>query len=174
MSDKRSLTHYYEAVPRLVVRRVINRQDRLMAALCDERLVFKKDLNPFLITDKRYEPEYLLGILNSRLISYLYVNTSAIATKDDFRQTTLAELRQLPIPRPSDNEGAVLVSKVKKTIRRKRLDANADTAEIERQIDQIIYQIYDLTRDEIAIVESKSVWISEGKLSILRYEIHVM
>jgi len=157
MSDKRSLIHYYEAVPRLVVRRVINRQDRLMAALCDERLVFKKDLNPFLITDKRYEPEYLLGILNSRLISYLYVNTSAIATKDDFRQTTLAELRQLPIPRPAHNEGAVLVSNVKKTIRRKRLDASADTAELERQIDQIVYHLYNLTPDEIAIVEDKSV-----------------
>jgi len=156
MSDKRSLIHYYEAVPRLVVRRVINRQDRLMAALCDERLVFKKDLNPFLITDKRYEPEYLLGILNSRLISYLYVNTSAIATKDDFRQTTLAELRQIPIPRPSHNEGAVLVSNVKKTIRRKRLDANADTAELEMQIDQIVYKLYDLTPDEIALVEKRN------------------
>ena len=127
-----------------------------MAALCNERLAFKKDLNPFLITDKRYEPEYLLGILNSRLISYLYVNTSAIATKDDFRQTTLAELRQLPIPRPLHNEGAVLVLNVKKTIRRKRLDPNADTTELESQIDQIVYQLYNLTSDEIAIVESQS------------------
>ena len=162
MSDKRSLIHYYEAIPRLVVRRVINRQDRLMAALCDERLVFKKDLNPFLITDKRYEPEYLLGILNSRLISYLYVNTSSIATKDDFRQTTLAELRQLPIPRPSHNESAVLVANVQKTIRRKRLDANADTAELERQIDQIVYHLYNLTADEIAIVEGqKKIVVSD-------------
>jgi len=28
----------------------------------------------------------------------VYINTSSIATKDDFRQTTLAELRSLPIP----------------------------------------------------------------------------
>jgi len=46
---------------------------------------------------------FVLGILNSRLISYLYVNTSSIATKDDFRQTTLAELRRLPIPTPQSD-----------------------------------------------------------------------
>ena len=34
----------------------------------------------------------------SKLISFIYLNISSIATKDDFRQTTLAELRDIPIP----------------------------------------------------------------------------
>ena len=34
----------------------------------------------------------------SKLISYIYLSLSSIASKDDFRQTTLAELREVPIP----------------------------------------------------------------------------
>src|ERR1039458_2377740 len=64
-------------------------------------MVFKKDINPFVLTVPKLSSKFILGILNSRLLSYFYVNTSAIATKDDFRQTTLAELRGLPIPFPN-------------------------------------------------------------------------
>ena len=81
--------------PKILIRRIINRQDRLDAAFCDEQMVFKKDINPFVLTVTKPSPKFVLGIINSMLLSYLYVNTSAIATKDDFRQTTLAELRRL-------------------------------------------------------------------------------
>ncbi len=99
MSDKVSLKPFYEKQPKILIRRVINRQDRLMATYTDRKLVFKKDINPFIITESDWNPFYVLGILNSRLISYFYINTSSIATKDDFRQTTLAELRRLPVPK---------------------------------------------------------------------------
>jgi hypothetical protein len=59
--------------------------------------VFKKDLNPFIITNKNFDTKYVLGLLNSKLFSWLYINSSSIATKDDFRQTTLSELRKLQI-----------------------------------------------------------------------------
>ena len=55
-------------------------------------------MNPFIITDKRFDTKFVLALLNSSLISFLYLNQSTIAKKDDFRQTTLAELRSLPIP----------------------------------------------------------------------------
>jgi len=34
-------------------------------------------------------------------------------------------------------------------------DADADMSALERQIDQIVYKLYDLTPDEIAIMEGK-------------------
>ncbi|MCX6566518.1 MAG: hypothetical protein NTW38_08900 [Candidatus Aminicenantes bacterium] len=92
MSNKSSLCAFYNAKPKVLIRRVINRQDRLMCAYSDEKLVYKKDINPFILHSQDEEQTlFLLGILNSKLFSYLYVNTSSIATKDDFRQTTLAE-----------------------------------------------------------------------------------
>jgi hypothetical protein len=63
-------------------------------------IITNKDYNPFVvIPEKReeYDVFYLLALLNSKLFSFLYTKKSAIALKDDFRQTTLGELRDLPI-----------------------------------------------------------------------------
>ncbi|MBI5682851.1 MAG: hypothetical protein HZC45_06780 [Deltaproteobacteria bacterium] len=37
----------------------------------------------------------------------------------------------------------------------KQKDPNADTSAFERQIDEMVYKLYGLTDDEIAIVEGK-------------------
>ena len=167
MGDKLSLKSFYEKKPKILIRRVISRQDRLMATYADRKLVFKKDINPFIITGDNWNPFYVLGILNSRLVSYFYVNTSSIATKDDFRQTTLAELRRLPVPN-LDSKDARHVKMVRliqemlslnekmptmktdheKTALQRQIDAT------DRQIDQLVYELYGLTEEEIGIVEA--------------------
>jgi len=108
-SEENSLWRYYTQ-PRILVRRIVNRDDRLMATYVEEDFVTKKDLNPFVNQSEEYSLKYLLASLNSSLHSYLYIMSSALATKDDFRQTTLSELRALPIrkiPFNSDDEANV-------------------------------------------------------------------
>jgi hypothetical protein len=156
LSDKPSLKRYYETGEKLLIRRVINREDRLMATVSSERLVFKKDVNPFLITDARFSPKYVLAVLNSRFISHLYVNTSSIATKDDFRQTTLGELRRLPIPIPTDGQNKTVTSLVERILAAKQKNPTADTSALEREIDQQVYALYGLTPEEIKIVEEQT------------------
>ena len=162
MSDKPSLKRFYEAEPKLLIRRVINRQDRLLVAYTDQKLVFKKDINPFIVSGNERKALSALGVLNSRLISYLYVNTSSIATKDDFRQTTLAELRRIPIPRAPNIRILSLVERMlelhkqlgaaktehAKTNLQRQIDAT------DAQIDELVYELYRLTHNEIKIVES--------------------
>ena len=168
MQDFQSLRQFYEAEPKLLIRRIINRQDRLVACYCNERMVFKKDINPFVVTTAALSPKYLLGIINSRLISYIYVNTSAIATKDDFRQTTLAELRRIPIPSPSSralhDKLVALVDKMLLLVPKLRAaKSDGDRATLEnavaatdRAIDALVYELYGLTADEIALVEGSA------------------
>lgn len=166
MSDKPSLKRFYEANPKLLIRRVISRQDRLLTAYTDQKMVFKKDINPFIVIEDNWNVYFLLSILNSRLISFLYVNTSSIASKDDFRQTTLAELRRLPIPtfckgKPEHDhliELAKAMLKLQKQIVLIRTDH--EKAVLQRQIDatdaeidRLVYQLYGLTEEEIKIVE---------------------
>jgi len=104
LEDKPSLKPFYEARPKLLIRRIINRQDRLSVAFTKEKMVFKKDINPFIPIDPNFLPQYLLAVMASKLISYIYLSLSSIASKDDFRQTTLAELREVPIPAIAINE----------------------------------------------------------------------
>jgi len=119
-----------------------------------------------LLNDKQWNIFFVLGILNSRLISYLYVNTSSIATKDDFRQTTLAELRRLPIPIFNDKgkSHTRIVVLVEQILSLQMQIISASTAHdreviqrqidaTDRQIDRLVYELYDLTEEEIKIVE---------------------
>ena len=136
-----------------------------MATVTDKKFVFKKDVNPFILTTNSMETEYLLGIINSRLISYLYVNTSSIALKDDFRQTTLTELRELPVPNLSkgDKTHDDIVKDVRSIITLKEkvaLDKNNEQnpaierqiVSLEKKIDEQIYRLYRLTNKEIATI----------------------
>ena len=141
-----------------------------MATYTNERLVLKKDINPFIITDIKWNPLFVLGVLNSKLISYLYVNISSIATKDDFRQTTLAELRRIPIRKinfDNHDEKSMHDKTVKLIDRMLDLHKKLTKAKVpdektklqrqisttDNQIDNLVYELYNLTPDEIAIVE---------------------
>ncbi|WP_305881855.1 Eco57I restriction-modification methylase domain-containing protein [Haloplanus halophilus] len=93
--DEDNLRRYYTN-PRILIRRLVNRDDRLMATIANDSFVVKKDLNPFIKTSDT-PLKYILACVNSSLHSYLYISQSALALKDDFRQTTLAELQNLPI-----------------------------------------------------------------------------
>jgi hypothetical protein len=44
--------------------------------------------------------------------------------------------------------------KVKTIIEIKRLNEKADTSDLDKKIDQLIYKIYDLTEEEIRIIEN--------------------
>lgn len=95
MDEDDSARDYYTK-PRVLIRRLISRDDRLMAMYENSDYVVKKDLNPFLRDGATESLQYLLANLNSSLHSYLYINQSSVALKDDFRQTTLTDLRKLP------------------------------------------------------------------------------
>ncbi|HNL84872.1 MAG TPA: TaqI-like C-terminal specificity domain-containing protein, partial [Chitinophagales bacterium] len=152
--DKKNLVQFYQAEPKILIRRIISRQDRLSVTYCDEKLVFKKDINPFIPTDDNFDCYFLTGIIASKLISYIYLNSSSIATKDDFRQTTLTELRKLPIPNIDTKNQIPISDIVKKILNLKSENSNSDTTNLENQIDQLVYQLYDLTEDEINIIEN--------------------
>ncbi len=156
LADKKNLVQFYQAEPKILIRRIISRQDRLSVTYCEEKIVFKKDINPFIPIDKNFDCYFLTGIIASKLISFIYLNSSSIATKDDFRQTTLSELRKLPIPNIDINKQKPISDIVKEILRLKSESSNSDTTNLENQIDQLVYQLYELTEEEIKIIEGNT------------------
>jgi len=96
LREKPSDYHYFLG-PRILVRRLISRQARLMATLVSEEFVNTKDLYNVLVAGERHNPLFLAALLNSLLFSHLYIAQSTVASRDDFPQVTLADLRKLPI-----------------------------------------------------------------------------
>jgi biotin synthase-like enzyme len=110
-------------------------------------LVFKKDINSFTPLDQnKFPAKYLLGIFASKFISYLHIKSSS---SNDLIQTTPTELRSLPIPNVSINEQSTIISLVNIVLP----DINVRYTDTTQQIDQLVYQLYNLTREEIQIVK---------------------
>ena len=156
---------------RILLRRLVNRQRRLMASTISDTVITNKNLYSILNTGN-IALEYVLGILNSKLISRIYLSLVSQATKDDFPQVTIRDLNTLPFRKIdfSDNEDKKrhdrMVSLVQTMLNLNKQLAGAKTSHektalrrqidaTDRQIDNLVYKLYDLTEKEIAIVEKR-------------------
>ncbi|EAI2852611.1 class I SAM-dependent DNA methyltransferase [Campylobacter jejuni] len=103
--------------------------------------------------------KYLLGLLSSNLITYYYKNFSQgckLGTKG--YQYNKHALENLPIPKiNSKNQNIVdeLINLVDEILKAKEQDKNANTQELENKINSLVYKLYNLTEDEIKIIENK-------------------
>lgn len=134
----------YYSHPRILIRRIVSRSNRLMATCIKEKFVSKKDLYSFIIINSEYDIHYILALLNSKLFSYLYLNQSALATKDDFRQTTLGEIRDLPVYPASLKQQKVIKNIVKCMIQLKNENEkyNDYANLLDDILDKLIYELY--------------------------------
>jgi hypothetical protein len=135
-----------------------------MAVLVQESFITNKNLYIIKMNDEKIDIRILLGILNSRFISFFYLKQVTQATKDDFPQVTIKDILQLPFPALSDEASHQMVQLVKQMLAlNKQRAANNDPhtmkiierriAATDKQIDQLVYRLYDLTTKEIDIVE---------------------
>ncbi|MBK9283048.1 MAG: Eco57I restriction-modification methylase domain-containing protein [Sphingobacteriaceae bacterium] len=138
---------------RILIRRIVNRQFRIMASITNEKFVTKKDIYTFKITNSKYTPYLLLAIINSKLISYLKTKGSASAKKDDFTQLTLNDIRQIFIPTAQKKDEERIKVLVNKLLEMKTIE-NSNVDKIEKELDEIVYGLYKLSDEEIKIIES--------------------
>jgi len=82
---------------RIIIRRLINRQFRIMASLVNEEFVNKKDIYNLKLTDGKFNVYYVIALLNSKLFSFIKTKGSTTASKDDFSQLTLSDIRTIPV-----------------------------------------------------------------------------
>ncbi|EDN2696822.1 class I SAM-dependent DNA methyltransferase [Campylobacter coli] len=101
--------------------------------------------------------KYLLAILNSRLIVYYMQYISSHLGQGAFRWIR-QYIEKLPIPKiNSKNEKLAdeLINLVDEILKAKEQDKNANTQELENKINSLVYKLYNLTEEEIKIIEGK-------------------
>jgi adenine-specific DNA-methyltransferase len=99
--------------------------------------------------------EYILGLINSKLIDFWY-QLSVQEPNKTFAEVKIVYLERIPIPTATQSQQDLVVKLVNQILAAKRKDMSADTRELEREIDQLVYQLYDLTPGEIEIVEASA------------------
>ena len=102
---------------------------------------------------------YLLGILNSTFFLFAFKNYYAgghLGSKGvRFKSEFMKSFPIPPITEANQNLVAEIENKVDEIIAVKDADPNADTSNLENEIDKLVYGLYGLTDDEIAIVEGR-------------------
>ncbi len=98
--------------------------------------------------------KFLMAFLHSKLITYVfklfYAGGGLGETGYRYKK---AFFEQLPIPQISKSAQQPFIALVDKILTAKQ--QGQDTRTLETQIDHMVYQLYDLTDDEIRIVEKK-------------------
>lgn len=110
----------------------------------------------FIITSPTQPLKYLTGVMNSKL-GHNWIRDNCPSLGSDRRELSKIFMENLPIP-PITPANQPLVTAIEACVERileaKQGDLQADTQADEAQIDQLVYQLYALTPDEIALIEA--------------------
>jgi 23S rRNA G2445 N2-methylase RlmL len=95
---------------------------------------------------------FLLGVLNSKFMDFIFRHINSNT------HVSGGELNSLPLARLSGTKPSIelvdqITELVNQILQSKATDSKASTIRLEKQIDALVYALYDLTEDEIAIVE---------------------
>ncbi|HED0954739.1 TPA: Eco57I restriction-modification methylase domain-containing protein [Campylobacter jejuni] len=100
--------------------------------------------------------KYLIANLNSSISKFWIKNNAA--TLGDGIYGAKIYIEKLPIPKiNSKNEKIAdeLINLVDEILKAKEQDKNANTQELENKINSLVYKLYNLTEEEIKIIENK-------------------
>ena len=97
---------------------------------------------------------YLTGLLNSKLIAFWLRNQGKMQGLN--YQLDKEPLQQIPIAVPKAETQVLLGQIVERIIARKSAEDNASIQDLENQIDNIVYHLYDLTYNEVLIVDPQT------------------
>ena len=125
-----------------------------IGTILKDKIYFGNTIQAGIIKDSfsnKISYEYLCGLLNSKYLRYLYEN-NVRETGKVFPQVKLEKLKPLPII-ISENQSSI-VNLVKEAIKTKKENHKVDITNIESQIDILVYKLYNLTYEEVKVIDS--------------------
>ncbi|EOH3313133.1 class I SAM-dependent DNA methyltransferase [Campylobacter jejuni] len=108
-------------------------------------------------SNNKKELLYLTALLNSNVNFYYFKQIGAKLGVSGYEMSKIF-VEKLPIPKiNSKNEKLAdeLINLVDEILKAKEQDKNTNTQELENKINSIVYKLYNLTEEEIKIIENK-------------------
>jgi hypothetical protein len=140
----------YDAPLKIVIRQT---GSSLMATIDDRQFVVRDNLYTIFSTNKEYSEHLILAFLNSKLLNWYYQNIVNNEVGEALAQVKRGHLEILPMPKYNKVIFETVVSLTQQILDKKQGNNLAETTDLENQIDQLVYQLYELTEEEIKIVE---------------------
>lgn len=107
-----------------------------------------------ILIDKRYSLEYLLGLINSKLFQHLMNKLTFEKTKGAFTKAKIYHYYELPVKIAASQEQDVISNYVKSIM--SKSSSGEDISKDEKQLNIAIFKLYDLTFDEIQVIDPET------------------
>ncbi len=112
----------------------------------------------FMIVSDAYNLKLLTALLNSKLITFYFKNFcgGCILGKSGYQYNKHA-LEKIPIPKITEKNQELadkITDGAKQILALKEKDPKANTQKLEKEIDALVYQLYNLTDEEIKTIEN--------------------
>jgi hypothetical protein len=147
---------------KIMIQRITGGQRPLKAAYDDGRYYNKESIiNLILLNDDDDTYKYILGLLNSTLMNWIY---NKLFTNESKLTVNLSKeyLSEMPIKQMKENDKKAFVNAVNDMLAIKENEeylqnprAQTEVKVLERKIDKMAYELYELSQDEIDIVEGR-------------------
>lgn len=137
---------------------------RIQAALCRERAYYGHAITPYLPSkESGVSPFFLLGLANSKLLSWYAGVVSPNFGKLTFPKLNPQDIKALPVcvPTIDDSKGVTLAKQIAQCAEQLQSGGaegskNAATilAQMDTELDQCVYRLYGLSPEQVAVVEN--------------------
>jgi len=125
----------------------VNERIRLKMTLANEGTFCANSVNYVVLRNSAIQPEFLLALLNSKLLNFVFSKASTNSNVNGY------EVDNLPIANASEKQQEEVGKLAANILAAKAQDAAADVSRFEDEIDQLVYELYGLTPEEINIVK---------------------
>ncbi|EAJ5317110.1 class I SAM-dependent DNA methyltransferase [Campylobacter coli] len=110
----------------------------------------------YVIKTQRINVKYLTAILNSKLVAFWLKHKGKMQGNNyQIDKEPLLNIPVVNINSKNEKLANKLISLVDEILKAKEQDKNANTQELENKINSLVYKLYNLTEDEIKIIENK-------------------
>ncbi|EAL2904283.1 class I SAM-dependent DNA methyltransferase [Campylobacter jejuni] len=110
----------------------------------------------YVIKTQRINVKYLTAILNSKLIAFWLKHKGKMQGNNyQIDKEPLLNIPIVTINSKNEKLADELINLVDEILKAKEQDKNANTQELENKINSLVYKLYNLTEEEIKIIEGK-------------------
>ena len=143
--------------PKIIIREIVN--PRIFGCFIEESCIVKN--TNCVITEKTsdYSLKYLLGIINSNFFNNYIKDNSPKSSNKSFPSISSALIKNFPIVAIDIDEQQPFITIVNQILANKK--QNDDTTALENKLDIMVYKLYELTYEEVLVVEKGKYWMSE-------------
>ncbi len=139
----------FNAKSKIVIRQT---GDSLVAALDEKQFICMNNMHTINDGAEPVDLKFLLGLINSALLNY-YFQCMNPEKGEALAEVKKEHVEKLPIAPARPDQQSDIIGLVEKIIAKKKSRDYEDTGTFEAAIDRLVYALYGLTKEEIAIIE---------------------